>query len=108
MVQTDFGEIFTPRYAQEAQEVPSPYWNSTGVNIAPMCVFTTRSKMAHWSEHLSVVIVSDDGSHTKTQLFAFMKALMSVVKDLRYQPLDYIRLMPSPRAPQYAMSFLLD
>ena len=78
IMQMDFAENFTCRSLEEIQ---SAYWNQTSVTLHPVVVYY-RDPGTSEVKHKSVVMVSDEISHSAPTVCAFLDDLMPIVKDI--------------------------
>jgi len=76
IVQMDFAENFI---CMSADEVQSAYWNSAAVTLHPVVVYFKEEGSL---KHKNYVIVSDDHGHNIGLVYAFLKDLVSQIKEV--------------------------
>lgn len=73
----DFAENYTCGFAEEIQ---SAYFDKNAVTLHPVVIYYTKEETGNDVKHKSLVVVSDELSHTSSTVFAIMKQVIAEVR----------------------------
>lgn len=73
----DFAENYTCGFAEEIQ---SAYFDKNAVTLHPVVIYYTKEETENDVKHKSLVLVSDELSHTSSTVFAIMKQVIAEVR----------------------------
>lgn len=77
LVQMDFAENYT---CKSHAEVQSAYWNQTPVTLHPVVIYYQGQN--NKLEHKSIVVVSDELSHSTSTVCTFLDSLIPQIKEI--------------------------
>lgn len=93
----DFAENYTCGFAEEIQ---SAYFDKNAVTLHPVVIYTKDKEDEVKVKHKSLVVVSDELSHTSSTVFAIMKHVVKEVKAV-LQNVKMVHYMTDSPTSQY-------
>ena len=97
IVQMDFAENYS---CQSLDEIQSAYWNQTTVTLHPTVVYYKQGQEL-MIKHKSMIFVSDEERNNAVLVFAFMKELISHIREVFGNIIGRIRYWTDSPTSQY-------